>query len=413
MNKRKIFNDPLYGFITIQSDLIFDIIQHPYFQRLRRIKQLGLTDLVYPGANHTRFHHALGAMHLMEQALISLRNKGYEITEKEFESALIAILLHDIGHGPFSHVLEHSILQKINHESLSLLFMERLNVEFNGSLSLGIEIFKGTYERHFFHQLVSSQLDTDRLDYLNRDSYFTGVSEGIVSADRLVRMLEIVNDEIAIQEKGIYSVENFLNSRRLMYWQVYLHKTTICAEEMLIQIVRRAKYLLQHNSTIYCSEALFPFLSNDYTLKDFEQNPALLSTFGKLDDLDIWSGIKAWAGCKDEILRLLCNRLLDRNLFKVILSKEKFSSEYLASIDNKICSYFTISNENLPYLRVIGELSNYGYLPSDKKINILKKNGELIDITHASDLPNIKAISEIVKKYYLCSPAEAFVGFFK
>jgi HD superfamily phosphohydrolase len=413
MNKRKIFNDPLYGFITIQSDLIFDIIQHPYFQRLRRIKQLGLTDLVYPGANHTRFHHALGAMHLMEQALSSLRNKGYEISEKEFESALIAILLHDIGHGPFSHVLEHSILSKVHHESLSVLFMEQLNNEFNNELSLAIKIFKGEYERHFFHQLVSSQLDTDRLDYLNRDSYFTGVSEGIVSSARLVRMFEVVNDEIAVQEKGIYSVENFLNSRRLMYWQVYLHKTTICAEEMLIQIVRRAKFLLKSGVKMYCSSALLPFLSNDYTLEDFEEDANLLNTFGKLDDLDIWSGIKEWAFSKDLVLSILCNRLLDRNLFKVILSREEFSPEYLSSIDNKICGYFSISPENLPYLRSNGELSNYGYIASDKKINILKKNGELIDITYASDLPNIKAISEIVKKYFLCSPAEAFVGFFK
>jgi hypothetical protein len=413
MNKRKIFNDPLYGFISIHSDLIFDIIEHPYFQRLRRIKQLGLTDLVYPGANHTRFHHALGAMHLMEQALTSLRNKGYDISDYEFESALIAILLHDMGHGPFSHVLENSILSKVHHEYISLLFMQRLNQEFKGGLSLAIEIFKGTYERHFLHQLVSSQLDTDRLDYLNRDSYFTGVSEGIVSADRIVRMLEIVNDEIAIQEKGIYSIENFLNSRRLMYWQVYLHKTTICAEEMLIQIVKRAKFLVQNGEKIYATQALELFLKNDYTQSDFETDKGLLDTFGKLDDLDIWSGIKAWSDEKDATLSLLCNRLINRNLFKLILSKEEFSSEYLLTIDNKLCNQLAISTENLAYLRVKGELSNLGYISSGKKINILKKSGDLVDITYASDLPNIKAISEIVKKFYLCAPAEAFMGFFK
>lgn len=413
MSKHKIFNDPLYGFISIQSDLIFNIIQHPFFQRLRRIKQLGLTELVYPGANHSRFQHALGAMHLMELTLKSLRNKGYDISHEEYEGALIAILLHDIGHGPFSHVLENSILQKVSHELLSKLFMVQLNVEFNGKLTLAIKIFTDQYERLFFHQLVSSQLDTDRLDYLNRDSYFTGVFEGIVSAERLINTFEIINDEIAIQEKGIYSVENFLNSRRLMYWQVYLHKTTISAEEMLIQIVRRAKYLIQNGENMYCSTYLKPFLVNDFSIENFENNANLLFTFGKLDDIDIWSGIKEWANCNDLVLNLLCNRLLDRNLFKVILSKEKFSEEYLLSIDTKIFTYFAVDKENSSYLKINGELSNYGYIPSDKKINILKKNGELIDITYASDLPNIKAMSEIVKKYYLCCPTEAFIGFFK
>lgn len=412
MNKRKIFNDPLYGFITIHSDLIFDIIQHPYFQRLRRIKQLGLTDLVYPGANHTRFHHALGAMHLMEQALNSLRLKGYEISEHEFESALIAILLHDIGHGPFSHALENSILQNVHHEDISLLFMNKLNSEFNGSLTLAIAIFTDKYERHFFNQLVSSQLDIDRLDYLNRDSYFTGVSEGIVSADRLVRMFEIVNDEIAVQEKGVYSVENFLNARRLMYWQVYLHKTTICAEQMLIQIVKRARELIKNGVEIFCTPNLKIFFLNDFKLSDFEQDTNLLDIFGKLDDYDIWTGIKIWATEKDAILSLLCNKLLNRTLFKIVLAKKPFSAEYLSSIGQKISQYHQVNAENMHYLRIVGELSNLGYIPTGKSINIMKKTGELVDVSYASDLPNIKAISEIVTKHYLCTTEEAFFGIF-
>lgn len=405
MNKHKIFNDPLYGFITVYSDLIFDIIEHPYFQRLRRIKQLGLTDLVYPGANHTRFHHALGCMHLMEKALESLKNKGYKISDYEFESALIAILLHDIGHGPFSHVLENSLLQKVHHESLSLLFMEKLNEEFDGELNLAIEIFKGEYKRPFFHQLVSSQLDIDRLDYLNRDSYFTGVVEGVVSADRIIKMLELVNDEIVISEKGIYSVENFLNSRRLMYWQVYLHKTTICAEEMLIQIVKRAKFLIQNGHIIYCSPTLRKFFENNYTFQDFETDSELITTFGELDDYDLWSGIKAWQHADDHVLQLLCNMLMERKLFKLLMFKEEVGDLFLEEIDNKIYKKFNVGKENLSYLRVKGMLSNYGYIASGKRIKILKKNGEIIDISDASDLPNIKAISEIVKKYYLCIPA--------
>ncbi|MDX2190674.1 MAG: HD domain-containing protein [Bacteroidota bacterium] len=412
MNKRKIFNDPIYGFITIPTPLIFDLIEHPYFQRLRRIKQLGITDLVYMGANHTRFHHALGAMHLMQTALESLRHKGYEISDKEYESALIAILLHDIGHGPFSHVLESSIFNKVHHESISLMFMQQLNTEFNGELSLAIEMFKGTYERHFFSQLVSSQLDVDRMDYLNRDAYFSGVIEGTIGSERILNMLEIRNDEIVIQEKGIYSIENFLNSRRLMYWQVYLHKTTIAAEEMLIQIIKRAKLLAQKDVPLESTKNFRMFFENDFTIDDFKTNPDILRAFGSIDDLDLWSSIKNWQFHSDWVLSFLCTRLLNRKLFKIIMSKDDFSIEYLSNVDNKICNSFSISTDFLPYLRIRGELSNYGYIASDKKINILKKTGELVDIAYASDLPNIKAISEIVKKYYICSPPEAFEGLF-
>jgi len=404
MNKNKILNDPIYGFITIYSELIFDIIEHPHFQRLRRIKQLGLTDLVYPGANHTRFHHAIGCMHLMEKALESLRSKGYRISDYEFESALIAVLLHDMGHGPFSHVLETTLLKKVNHEAISLLFMRQLNQEFEGDLNLAIQIFQGTYERPFFHQLVSSQLDIDRMDYLNRDSFFTGVTEGLVSADRLIKMLEVVNDEIVIAEKGIYSVENFLNSRRLMYWQVYLHKTTICAEEMLIQIVKRAKFLIQKGQNLYTTPSLLLFFKHNFTIEDFENKPELLKTFGKLDDYDIWTGIKSWMDSEDHILQLLCNMLMNRRLYKILLFKEEIGSLFLEDIEAKICHQYGVSPEDLPYLRVKGMLSNYGYIASGKRIKILKKNGEIVDISDASDLPNIKAISEVVKKYYLCIP---------
>jgi HD superfamily phosphohydrolase len=282
--------------------------------------------------------------------------------------------------------------------------MEKLNEEFDGELNLAIQIFKGAYERPFFHQLVSSQLDIDRMDYLNRDSFFTGVTEGLVSADRIIKMLEIVNDEIVIAEKGIYSVENFLNSRRLMYWQVYLHKTTICAEEMLIQIVKRAKFLIQNGEKLETTPALMPFFKNNYTNEDFNSKPKLIANFGKLDDYDVWSGIKLWIDAKDPVLKMLCNMLMDRHLFKILLFKEEIGSLFLEDIDAKICKQYAISQEDLPYLRVKGMLSNYGYIASGKRIKILKKNGEIVDISEASDLPNIKAISEVVKKYYLCIP---------
>lgn len=404
MNKHKILNDPVYGFITLYSDTIYDLIEHPYFQRLRRIKQLGLTDLVYPGANHARFHHAIGCMHLMEKALDALRGKGYRISDYEFESTLIAILLHDIGHGPFSHVLENTLLKKVHHEQLSLLFMQRLDEEFNGELSLAIQIFKGEYHRPFFHQLVSSQLDIDRLDYLNRDSFFTGVTEGLVSAERIIKMLELVNDELVIAEKGIYSVENFLNSRRLMYWQVYLHKTTICAEEMLIQIVKRAKYLIQKGENVYLTPALEPFFYHNFSYSDFENQADLLTKFGELDDYDLWAGIKIWKNHPDRVLSLLCQMLLERKLFKILLFKEEVGNLFLEDIENKICTEYSLQKEDLKFMCVKGMLSNYGYIAAGKRIKILKKNGEIVDITEASDLPNIKAISEIVKKYYLCTP---------
>ncbi len=316
MNKKKIINDPVYGFITIPSELIYDLIQHPYFQRLRYIKQLGLSDLVYPGAQHTRFHHALGAMHLMGRALESLRAKGIEISEKEMEAAQIAALLHDVGHGPLSHTLEETLLAGIHHESVSYLFMKSLNEQFNHSLDLVLQLFRNSYPRKFFHQLISSQLDIDRLDYLMRDSFFTGVMEGTIGIDRIIAMLNVSNDQLVVEEKGIFSIESFINARRLMYWQVYLHKTAVSAERMMVNIIRRAQYLYHAGEPLMCSESLKVFLKENHSLEDFTEQPHLLESFGQLDDNDIWGAIKIWKDHKDEILAGLCNRLLLRELFQ-------------------------------------------------------------------------------------------------
>src|SRR3990170_2393779 len=322
MIKRKIINDPVYGFITIPSELIADIISHPYFQRLRHIKQLGLTDYVYPGALHTRFQHALGAMHLMGKVLDNLRTKGIEISNEECEASQIAILLHDIGHGPFSHTLEEVLLSGIKHESLSYLFIDKLNDEFNGALRLTIEIFRNTYQRKFFHQLISSQLDIDRLDYLTRDCFFTGVLEGTIGVDRIIAMLIVHRDQLVVEEKGIYSIENFLNARRLMYWQVYLHKTSVSAERMLVNIIRRAQVLVRADEALPASDTLRKFLQKQMTLNDFRENESTLASFGRLDDNDIWGALKFWQHHSDTILAMLSKMLLERNLFKVKLSLE-------------------------------------------------------------------------------------------
>ncbi len=404
MNKKKIFNDPVYGFITIPGSFIFDIIEHPYFQRLRRIKQLGLTDLVYPGALHTRFHHALGAMHLMGMALNRLRSRGHQISEDEKEAALAAILLHDIGHGPFSHALEKTLLSHIAHEKLSYLIMEKLNKEFNGKLDLTIKMFLNLYERKFFHQLISSQLDMDRLDYLKRDSFFTGVMEGTIGADRIIKMLDIIDDELVIEEKGIYSIENFLSSRRLMYWQVYLHKTTVCAEKMLIQIIKRAQYLSQTGEKVFASEALNVFLQQKITLEDFSQNALFLQAFTSLDDYDLWGAIKIWKNHNDPVLSLLCNQLLERKLFRIEISRTQFEEEKIEQLKKEVVKKLGLPEENSEYFVVNGVLRNRAYLPVSNKINVLTKKGQVLDVAQASDLPNIKAISKIVKKHYLCWP---------
>lgn len=401
MKSHKIINDPVYGFISIPSELIFNVIDHPFFQRLRRIKQLGLTDMVYPGALHTRFHHAIGAMHLMSVTLDHLRNKGIFINDQEYEAALLAILLHDIGHGPFSHALEALIIKNCQHETLSLMFFDELNKQFHGQLSLAREIFVGSYERNFFHQLVSSQLDIDRLDYLQRDCFFTGVSEGTIGADRIIKMMNIVEDNLVIEEKGIYSIENFLSARRLMYWQVYLHKTTVCAEKMLINLILRAKKLQMTGTRLPGSEELIFFLEKEPGLQEVSKSRDLLEMFSKLDDFDIWGAIKLWKNHEDFVLREISLMFLTRNLFKIQLVNEPFSLDSLSDMKNKVQKKLSLSIEDLNYFFSAGEISNYGYVAKDK-IWILTKKGAVIDVAQAADLPNIKAMSKIVKKYYAC-----------
>lgn len=401
MKSQKILNDPVYGFITVPSELIFAIIDHPFFQRLRRIKQLGLTDFVYPGALHTRFHHALGAMHLMRITLDNLRIKGTEISDQEYEAALITILLHDIGHGPFSHALEFSLLHGIAHEELSLLTIERLNQELSGQLNLVLRIFKNQYERKFFYQLVSSQLDIDRLDYLQRDCFFTGVSEGTIGADRIIKMMDVKNDQIVIEEKGIYSIENFLSARRLMYWQVYLHKTTVSAEKMLINLIQRAKQLRQTGVKFYVTESFDFFLSNNTSLEDFRNDPNLLKLFLEMDDFDIWGAIKLWKNHPDYVLRNISNMFLTRHLYKTNLVSDPFSEEEIAVLRLKTQRKLQIPEEDLVYFFSAGKVSNYGYLTTDR-INILTKKGEVMDVAIAADLPNIQVMSKLVEKHYVC-----------
>ena len=401
MKSQKILNDPVYGFITIPSELIFAIIDHPYFQRLRRIRQLGLTDFVYPGALHTRFHHALGAMHLMSITLDNLRIKGTDISEAEYEAALIAILLHDIGHGPFSHALEYSLLRGIPHEELSLLTIELLNEEFGGQLTLALRIFKNQYPKKFLHQLVSSQLDIDRLDYLQRDCFFTGVSEGTIGADRIIKMMAVKDDQLVIEEKGIYSIENFLSARRLMYWQVYLHKTTVSAEKMLINLIQRAKKLAQDGRTFFVTEEMAYFMSQEVSLADFKADSSLLKKFLQLDDFDIWGAIKLWKNDSDYVLQNISQMFLTRKLFKINLVNEPFSSQEIEQLRTKAQKKLAVPDEDLGYFFSTGTISNYGYLEKDR-ISILTKKGEVVDVATAADLPNIKIMSKMVEKHYVC-----------
>ncbi len=408
MNKKKILNDPVYGFINIPNELIFDIIEHSYFQRLRRIKQLGLTDYVYPGALHTRFHHAIGAMHLMDKALQGLKSKGHEISKGEHNAALIAILLHDVGHGPFSHTLEFSLFNEVTHEQLSLWMMQRLNQEFNGQLDLAIEIFQGRYDRPFFHQLVSSQLDLDRLDYLKRDSYFTGVHEGMIGSERIIKMLELHHDKLVVEEKGIYSIENFLNARRLMYWQVYLHKVAVSAEVMLIEVVKRAKELTQMGVSVQTTPALAIFLERNITTRDFEEDEDIIEIYTLLDDGDIWGSLKFWQNHSDTVLRGLSEMLLRRRLFKIEFHNDEIDSDLIKMLREKVVDQFKIDADQSHYFVKKGAVSNSAYIATGGTIDILKKNGDIVDVAEATDLPNIKALSQIVKKYYLCAPKGVF-----
>ncbi len=402
MNKKKIINDPIYGFITIPNELIYDIINHSYFQRLRRIKQLGLTDFVYPGALHTRFHHALGAMHLMQETLGNLRQKDVEITDEEYEATLIAMLLHDIGHAPFSHALENILLPDISHETISAIIINTLNEHFNGALDMAIEIFRQTFPRKFLYQLVSSQLDIDRLDYLNRDSYFTGVAEGRIGADRIVKLLNVRNDEIVVEEKGIYSIENFLSARRLMYWQVYLHKTTVGVEAMLVQIVKRARDLATVD--ICANKALNYFVNHKVTVEELANNSQVLELFCAIDDYDLLGAIKMWREHSDFVLSKLCMMLTDRKLFKVVLSNHKPDQKSLLTLKSQIKTKLGLNKKEVNYFLLNGVKSNAAYISGGQKIKVLTKQGEIVDIAIASDLPNIKAMRKIVKKYYLCWP---------
>ena len=403
-NKLKIFNDPIYGFITIPNTLIFDLIEHKYFQRLRRITQMGLSYLVYPGAHHTRFHHAIGCMHLMQKAVQVLRYKGVNISDDEENALYIAILLHDIGHGPFSHAMEHSIVNGITHEEISLLFMERLNEEFNGSLTLAIKIFKGEHERQFLGQLISSQFDMDRADYLKRDSFYAGVAEGNINSERLITMLNVVDDTLVIEEKGIYSVEKFLVARRFMYWQVYLHKTGLVAEQLLIRVLKRAKELLNNDVELNASKPLLYFLNNKITFENFDFNT--LETFSKLDDFDVISALKTWQYHDDFVLRNLCEMIINRNLLKIKIKDKKFDTKKLKQNIKKLTENKKISEQEAEYFVFEGEISNQAYQKNVQKINVLYKSGKIGDITNATDQFDMKALSKSVTKYYICYPKD-------
>ncbi len=401
----KILNDPIYGFITIKYPILLKLIDHPYFQRLNRIKQLGLSYLVYPGAHHTRFHHAIGAMHLMQEALEVLKVKNVEITEEEEIGVLIAILLHDIGHGPFSHALEHTLVSGVNHEDLSIILMDKLNEEFEGELGLAIQIFRNSYSKKFLHQLVSSQLDMDRLDYLKRDSFYSGVSEGVVSSDRIINMLNVHEDQLVIEEKGIYSIEKFIVARRLMYWQVYLHKTVLAAENLLVEILKRANFLASQGEELFASPVLKKFLYNNYTKEDFNKNEVIYH-FTMLDDSDIYSAIKAWCNHSDKTLSVISRNLIDRKLPKIAIQKLPFETERIEKLKEMVKAKYHISNIEIGHLVFNSEIANNAYNAKKDIILIKYKNGSVLNITDASDNFNIQALTEPVKKYFICYPKE-------
>jgi uncharacterized protein len=402
--QRKIINDPLYGFITIADKLVFDVIEHPFFQRLRRIEQLGLASMVYPGALHTRFHHALGAMHLMGQAIETLRSKGFEISNQEAQGATLAILLHDIGHGPFSHALEHHIVQGISHEEITLMFLRQLNSEFDNKLETAIAIFENSYPRKFLHQLVSGQLDVDRLDYLMRDSFYTGVSEGVISTDRILKMLTVVDDELAVELKGIYSIEKFIVARRLMYWQVYYHKTVLAVEYMLISILNRARTLVVQGADLPISSPLKFFLGHSIGKEQFLSSPEILTTFSALDDYDIYSAIKEWASNKDQILSLLCTSILNRNLFRVVISPTPFQESKIFGIRHRISEKLRLVGDEYSYFSGEGEISNSAYDPNNDRITIVDKKGARWDISGLSEQLNIAIYNKTVSKYFTYFP---------
>ena len=409
-NKRKIVNDPVHGFVTIPSDFIFDLIEHPFFQRLRRIKQLGLTHYVYPGATHTRFQHTLGALHLMTQAIDNLKNKNIPVTAAEEEAAQIAILLHDIGHGPFSHALEETIIAGVSHEYLSRLMMDALNREFDNRLDRAIAIFNNSYPKQFLHQLVSSQLDMDRLDYIKRDSFYTGVTEGTIGTDRIIKMLTVVDDHLVVEKKGIYSIEKFLIARRLMYWQVYLHKTVLAAENLLVRMLRRVKKLVDAGEKLYSTPALGYFLENNINAGNIsEQLDQNLKEFIRLDDADIITSAKEWQKHDDKVLSLLAGSLINRNLPGVKISDQPFSDEVVNLIGKKIESHYGVQPADSEHLITCGELSNSAFSSHDDMIQILSGKDEIKDISKVSDILNVPYLQKSEKKYFICYPKDCGV----
>lgn len=404
--KRKIFNDPVHGFITVPYRVLFNVIEHPWFQRLRRIKQLGLTDYVYPGASHTRFHHALGATHLMQKAINMLRLKGTAISHPEEKGALLAILLHDIGHGPFSHTLEKCLIEGVSHEQISITYMEAFNEMFDGELDLALAIFRGEYEKPFLHELVSSQLDVDRMDYLTRDSFFTGVSEGVVGIDRIIEMLEVKDGHIVVEAKGLYSIERFITARRLMYWQVYLHKTVLCVEHMMIKAVERARELTAAGEDLPGSKSLTFFLEHNREVLDFSAGGSGLAHFGKLDDFDVISAIKAWSDSEDQILSKLCQAIIQRKLFKVEMQAKPFGEEKINLLTERIGKHFDLEQKDVHYFLISDTTSNHAYDRSSGSISILHKDHRLVDFSEESDHGDLGSIIEPVSKYYLCYPKD-------
>ena len=402
MGDSKIINDPVFGFIKIPRGLLYNIVEHPLFQRLNRINQLGLASVVYPGARHTRFQHSLGAFYLMTEAVRSLQEKGNFIFDSEAEAVEAAILMHDIGHGPFSHVLENTLIHGISHEEISLMMMEKINSDFNGQLNLAISIFKGEYGKNFLHQLISSQLDMDRLDYLRRDSFYTGVTEGNIGSARIIKMLNVIDDSLVVEHKGIYSLENYLTTRRLMYWQVYLHRTCVAYEKVLINMFTRAKDLIKMGQDVFASPALYYFLSNNVDAAWFDTHPEALENYGELDDSDIWSAMKAWKHHSDKILSTLATDMLDRKIFKVEVHEEPITEDRIAELKEKIAQKLDISIDDAHYLMSVNTISKDMYNVDDDSITILYKDGSVRDISEASELLNVQLLSKKIRKYYLC-----------
>jgi hypothetical protein len=403
VNKKKIINDPVYGFINLYDDLIYELIEHPYFQRLRRIKQLGLTHLVYPGATHTRFQHSLGSVHLMQSAINTIRSKGHDISEEEARAVKVAILLHDLGHGPLSHSLESKWADDYNHENLTLLMMHMLNEQWEGQLELALQIYQNKHPKRFLHQLVSSQLDVDRLDYLRRDSFFTGVSEGVIGSDRIIKMLSVKDDQLVVEAKGIHSIEKFLIARWIMYWQVYFHKTVVSAEQLISRIIQRAKELLVQGVKLPASEPLLYFLNNRY--RD-DTREGMVRMFSKLDDTDLDVAIKSWSENHDRVLSMLCKNMLRRSLFKIRLQKEPFSEGQVQAAREEALKMLDLSREELDYFVFTRSITNKAYSLSGDQIKILYKDKQVKDVGEASDMLSLPVLSKIVKKYFLCYPGE-------